>query len=1245
MCTSPILGTTRSKTRAQKYILKKGCSSSTPDLNTLHGTAASHRDEGEKIRRANTDIASTKHMRYTEGHSALDINSIRQTCSTKSLTCDGEESEKTTSHLISTLKDLKQQRDLKQGKRSKDLTLIDAKIPNSVFVQGIRALEDARVSTQLTKVVRKRCHKLGLQPFVQLERVENFNLPTKSSIKSYLLMDDDVDVFAKESDDVDVYAEKSDDADVFAKDSDDDDVFAKNSDEVDVFAKESDDVDIFAKDSDDEDVFAKDSDDIGEFSTSHYKSSQDFHGFTNSESEIAYEKLNRRKLNTHEYAKSEEEEEFCGSSSVEINIATSLSQTCNEFYKNYIEIDSKSSTEPNREAIEKLVVGIVNDETEQRREILKARKVDNPTVRSELPVVTIKKETIENITDKKRETGSSTVVSVQAGCGFLTAGGRSLNVSATALMKAVRVYAQESEKVKIDADMTAAEELENNKVQNYKILPRIRKSSTVVKPLVDVKTQPILDVRKEIGTFGFTTAAGRDSNISEDALQKALYDQIPCDEIITDTEPDLHNSESINFDDFHDTAANNRQEVEDESKFTGIQKLNTTPIVAKTTIEKVKKILSIDPSENTKKSCNVSMDVGKNSNFGSTAGPGRNCKVSETALQKVEGQHKKDQLPCEEKINRTSGNIAKSSTTRIVTKKPEGVVGFTTGRGCKLKMSESALQKAQALYDQIPCDEIITDTEPDMDNIESLNFDDFIHPVDITANTRKGLEDQTKFMDIPKCKSLPTLAAPKFSIKVAETTIEKVGTIFVEIDPFEKMETSPDLALKIGKNERSFTSRGFELKRSEIALPKANDEIPSEEIDSHAESNFYESLNYDDFVDPADTVLNIKEKLEDNTESTDIQKLKTLPSLTTPKSSINVTQTAQTRRISPENDSSKNMKKSPELASRVGKNESSDFTFTTGRGEKLKVSEAALQKAKALNEEIFCDKMMIDTEADLNNMESLNFDDFIDPMIETVESKKRKFAENDDETPSRRESFGRKRGRFVNDLPGRKLFDDKDQNEDESLTVVDNTSQLEIFGSKLNVDETLFQTVSPEQIKEEVDASAAAFLEDEASNDSSWQFGDNKVKETKIVNRKLEAQLSATTLVERSEDTKSDGDKVSEVPDIQPESIPDDLTFDSQFSQDSPVVDHFRETKKIMEGRIGMIYKQEEAIRAKRRNKPKACNGLLYERRTTNMASRISLIQYAEGHPPKPRNVAGHAGCVTASSAALFTFNCADFYG
>ncbi|XP_043285936.1 breast cancer type 2 susceptibility protein homolog isoform X2 [Venturia canescens] len=351
-----------------------------------------------------------------------------------------------------------------------------------------------------------------------------------------------------------------------------------------------------------------------------------------------------------------------------------------------------------------------------------------------------------------------------------------------------------------------------------------------------------------------------------------------------------------------------------------------------------------------------------------------------------------------------------------------------------------------------------------------------------------------------------------------------------------------------------------------------------------------------------------------------------------------------------------------------------DGGFSTAGGREIKISEAALKRAKAqfedvasefmqslsqMNSKINNPKVGVSSTSsaqspsveenlaiELCNIESLEFDDFV--MEESEASKKRKFEEIDDDTPIRKDpSWKRKKGRATIDLQGRKLFDEE-------------PVDVSIAGEGES---------EKDLISKEIDASAAALIEDEELSkemlitesrvapgaetpmeiDDCSQNVENSCGTTQPSSRFDSILIPAPGIPKTNLSTEEEENVVPHG-----ESIPDDLNFASQFSQDhshAQVINKFMmEMMKMMEARSTMTLKQNETIRAKRMSKPRACDGSLYELRTSKKDSRFTWRELTEGQAPVPREQSGSAldseiFSITASSAASYSFCCADFYG
>lgn len=365
--------------------------------------------------------------------------------------------------------------------------------------------------------------------------------------------------------------------------------------------------------------------------------------------------------------------------------------------------------------------------------------------------------------------------------------------------------------------------------------------------------------------------------------------------------------------------------------------------------------------------------------------------------------------------------------------------------------------------------------------------------------------------------------------------------------------------------------------------------------------------------------------------------------------------------------------------------------FTTAGGNQLKISAEALLRAKNLydQEASILDTALTSknlnttnnnhsgenptaigaqTATNFDNIESIDFDDFVDPEENDETSRKRKLNEADEETPIRKDEYSKpKRGRYFNELQARKLFvEDAD---DDAPTTMDKSQSVESA-----IRNKYSSTVNPENtvITDEISASAAALVEDEErSNDSSlWKSGAPSFTEIQkkpetitcqkkptspkmtspknmpVVNRSLRAVPSPSS----NRSTRMDCNSL----DIQPESIPDDLNFETQFSQDIqyyPLMDKFiNETMKIMEARLAMTCKQDEIIRGKRGTKQQPRDGFLYKLRTSNRDSRIAWRTLTKGAAPTPRDMSngsleGDILSVTSASAESYSFRCADMFG
>lgn len=375
--------------------------------------------------------------------------------------------------------------------------------------------------------------------------------------------------------------------------------------------------------------------------------------------------------------------------------------------------------------------------------------------------------------------------------------------------------------------------------------------------------------------------------------------------------------------------------------------------------------------------------------------------------------------------------------------------------------------------------------------------------------------------------------------------------------------------------------------------------------------------------------------------------------------------------------------------------------FTTGHGRSVKISDVALERAK----KIFTEENDLlvttpenplvgfqnghDANKKIKNCQVNPYPEIIesgkikcDPKLPNQQSssstkddisKKRKHV-MDDDTPA-----GRKKVRIGPDLQRRNLFSEIEEEEeqiaestlfqDQQMSTTDRSIPDGGFQPIQSINEVGHDTQNV--ITKEVRDSIAAFLMDgedfEDNTSTKSPNNDNYLNESKQIRNSWSASTSilpsnpnypdvtskrSRSLPENSEAiaTKSLDIKCpSKAPSpILPDSIPEDVCFDSPFSQELTGLNVIELTR---EKRSAAILEQARIIQSKKSHREKPTTGSLLRLKQTN--SRISLRDFfgeSSRAIKMPEELSSQAidpavRLINPSTAASYQFNCLKFYG
>ncbi|XP_034943519.1 uncharacterized protein [Chelonus insularis] len=533
------------------------------------------------------------------------------------------------------------------------------------------------------------------------------------------------------------------------------------------------------------------------------------------------------------------------------------------------------------------------------------------------------------------------------------------------------------------------------------------------------------------------------------------------------------------------------------------------------------------------------------------------------------------------------------------------MIGFQTGRGKPIKVPEDALLKAQNM---------ITEIEKDLNTANEFEIKDF------ELELPKLSKPTTSKPYCPNEQHNESIKNSKKSMLTDKDIVKNINEKSMDISmnsEFIKFQTDRNKSIKTSEDilseaENIFTKKDLDLNELQIhstetevnAGYKKNNTVPETIVSSIT------AKSTDDFITPG--------------------KASTIPPL-------------------------------------IG--------FQTGSGKNIRISENALLKAKTemskdMDENVNLEELKISNRSKYNPLVSVerstisnNIDNF------------RKRRRDDDETP-----LGRKRARTGLDLQKRKLFEGIEE-EDEALmqAVIEfdeshvnndrNFSDINLQAVKA-VDDTEVNCLnSSSVITDEVRDSVAAFLKEETNfNEIGDKWIDNE--DNSSCTRKL---LRSRTSVGSCSCPTEQEDKISEfrsvkrprsypgssepisvtvrdfkspTKSLKHDSIPEELFFETQFSQDITTT---YSAEQLQEQRSAAILEQERRILLKKRFKEKPVIGSLWSNKQTN--DQISLKNYFDAPPSLSINqdlekdIFNSLKSINSFTAENYQFNLNEFFG
>ncbi|XP_015598323.1 breast cancer type 2 susceptibility protein homolog [Cephus cinctus] len=826
--------------------------------------------------------------------------------------------------------------------------------------------------------------------------------------------------------------------------------------------------------------------------------------------------------------------------------------------------------------------------------------------------------------------------------------------------------------------------------------------------------------------FGFSTAGGRAVNVSEEALSKAkaLFENV--ESTITKDLFQEHLSEMKDY------------ETDVKKPMTlGFSTAGGRPVkVSEQALSKSKAIFENLESTVTKdlfqehlsEMKDYETDVKKPMTLGFSTAGGRPVKVSEQALSKSKAIFENLESTVTKDLFQEHLSEMKDYETDV--KKPM-TLGFSTAGGRPVKVSEQALSKSKAIFE----------------NLESTVTKDLFQD---HLSEMKDYETDAK-----KLMTLGFSTAGGRPVKVSEQALSKSKAIFENLEStvtkdlfqdhlseMKDYETDAKKLMTLGFS----TAGGRPVKVSEQALSK------SKAIFENLESTVTKDLFQDHLSEMKDY-------------ETDAKKLMTLGFSTAGGRPVKVSEQAlsKSKAIFENLESTVTNDVLQEQLSEMRDYETDvkkpmTFGFSTAGGRSVKISEESLSKAKT---SFSCE--LSDTPNGSSSIKNENCSSTPGNFIlrnKSVSSRfkpiiKRKASEVDEDTPSGRLHLLKlKRPRLSNEFQARKLFSDvsdrkieiNKMQEDKCKPVANQEDIKEndrtmspkwqpqksfpIISTKINTDMIDIDNPTLEKgqilkktlIFDEVEASTAALLEDEEnSKDSTFWASKFEPKPIdvevpgkdsipvsrktyenpttpiasstspvlsdldKFVSRKrrIRRSLNTSLLKENCDSPKSSfkvpyKDKSTElfIRSISNHKVPYNIGNGSRCTN-SPVtheeskLEHSiyntevpkryksvnqdvstNEFVNIIEKRLSASLEQERLIRMKKRNKPKPMKGNLLSSRESNKKCRISWRQITEGKPLVPRSVQELIDAristdilgITANTAEEYKFQCIDYY-
>ncbi|XP_035682318.1 uncharacterized protein LOC118419819 isoform X2 [Branchiostoma floridae] len=466
--------------------------------------------------------------------------------------------------------------------------------------------------------------------------------------------------------------------------------------------------------------------------------------------------------------------------------------------------------------------------------------------------------------------------------GFQTAGGRKVQVSAGALQKVKLLW-------------------KDNDIEETSLGKSVETLDSATFNEEILKEKDVTQSSKDESFVGFKTASGHTVNVSETSLQRAKQMFQDGDEVNAKTSPNKGPFEESAPSEFQRFKTCRGQEIGVSNK-----SLQFTKEMWK------------DSESDFNHSCESAMlnpecgEKGTTMFRGFQTARGQKINVSKEALEKAKALFSDDASP-------TGSNTPKKRPPTNQEKLSNGAKykGFQTARGQKIKVSEDALRKARALFS----DDVEEETTG-QEGTQSLKVES---AKDANASTFRGFQ-----------------TARGQKIKVSDDALRKARALFSD-DANEEttaLEGIQGTEVGIAKNTNNLTFRGFQtargqkIKVSEDALRKARALFSD---DSKEETTGQEGIRSPKVRNAKDANASTfrgfqtarGQKIEVSEDA--LQKARALFS-----DDANEETTGQEGIQSPKVESAKDT------------NASTFRGFQTARGQKIKVSDDALQKARAL---------------------------------------------------------------------------------------------------------------------------------------------------------------------------------------------------------------------------------------------------------------------------------------------------------